>query len=128
MKKAKIKKVEKKEKNIQNDTYSFKNLVLITLILVALFFIFYLITTLFVKPVEKNVSNNSITQINLNKITINNLLSQKENEYYVIATKNPKNSKANYLELYNKYIEAYKKIEESLSFYNVNLDDAINKN
>lgn len=127
MKKAKLKKIEKKEKNVQKDTYSFKNLLLIIVILVVLFSIFYFITTLFVKPEEKNVTNNQITEINSKKIVINKLLSQKEEEYYVIATKKPKNSKANYLELYNNYIEAYKKEEGSLPFYNVNLDDAINK-
>lgn len=127
VKKAKLKKIDKKEKNVQKDTYSLKNLILIIVILVVVFSIFYFITTLFVKPEEKNVSNEQVTEINSKKIVISKLLNQKENEYYVIATKKPKNSKANYLELYNNYIEKYKTEEGSLTFYNVDLDDAINK-
>ena len=64
----------------------------------------------------------------LTKITLNNLLNRKSDEYYVLATKQSENPQANYTQLYNNYINAYKTKENALPFYNVDLSDAINKN
>lgn len=133
MKKAKlIKNNNQEKKQMENDTYSIKNLLLIIIIISAVFGIFYLITSLIVKPVEQNNTSNTVTEIDSTKITLNHLLDRNEEEYYVLATKeslyNEYGSKINYSELYNNYITNYSSIEDSLPFYYVNLDDALNKN
>ena len=129
MKKAKLIKTEKKEeKQIEKDTYSLKNLLTIIILIVVTLGIFYFITTLVVDPVEQNDINNTITEIDSTKITLNNLLNRKESEYYVLATKESTNLQVNYIMLYNNYINEYKKEEKALPFYNVDLNDALNKN
>ena len=129
MKKEKlIKQTKKEEKQMEKDSYSLKNLVSIIIIIVIILGVFYLITTLVIDPVEVNNTNNSITDIDSTKITLNNLLNRNENEYYVLATKENDNNKINYLELYNNYINTYSSKENALPFYNVDLKDALNKN
>ena len=105
-----------------------RNIIRIILILVITFGVFYLITTLVVNPVEEQTLNNTPTEIGSTKITLNNLLNRKETEYYVLATKESDNSQVNYIMLYNNYISEYKKDEKALTFYNVDLNDALNKN
>lgn len=127
MKKAKLVKNNKKQEIIEKDSYSLKSFLLIILVLVIILGIFYFITTLVVKPVNTIDNNNRVTIIDETKITLNNLLNRKEKEYYVLATKQNNNAQANYQTLYNNYINEYKKQENALTFYNVNLDDALNK-
>lgn len=127
MKKAKLVKNNKKQEIIEKDSYSLKSFLLIILVLVIILGIFYLITTLVVKPVNPTDNDNGVTIIDETKITLNNLLNRKEKEYYVLATKQNNNAQANYQTLYNNYITEYKKQEGALTFYNVNLDDALNK-
>lgn len=127
MKKAKLIKTSKKEVEMKKDSYSLKNLLKIILVLVMVFGIFYFITTLFIKPVINNTSTPT-TEIDATKITLSNLLNRKENEYYVIATKDKDNVQVNYSQLYNNYIREYSSSENALPFYNVDLDDALNKN
>lgn len=129
MKKAKLVKNNKKqETQIEKDSYSLKSFLLIILVLVIILGIFYLITTIVVKPVNSVDNDNRVTIIDEAKITLNNLLNRKAKEYYVLATKENKNVQANYQMLYNNYINEYKKQEKALTFYNINLDDALNKN
>ena len=127
MKKAKLlKQSKKKEIKSNNEGYSIKQLSIIILVLTIVFVIFDFITTLIVKN-EKGESLNSSTQIDSTKIIMNNLLDRKESEYYVLAYKESlyKNySKANYTTIYNQYISDY----NDLTFYRVDLDDALNKN
>ena len=126
MKKAKLIKTE--EKQIEKDTYSLKSLLSIIIIIIIILGAFYFITTLVIHPTQENNNNNTITEIDSTKITLNNLLNRKESEYYVLATKESYNSQVNYIMLYNNYISEYKKDEKALPFYNVDLDDALNKN
>lgn len=127
MKKAKLVKNNKKQEIIEKDSYSLKSFLLIILVLVIILGIFYVITTLVVKPVNPTDNDNGVTIIDETKITLNNLLNRKEKEYYVLATKQNNNTQANYQTLYNNYINEYKKEEKALTFYNINLDDALNK-
>jgi len=130
MKVAKIKKISKKEQPMEEETYSFKNLIKILIILVLIFGIFYFITTFFVKDKNDDLGN-STAVIDSSKITLSQLLSQKEEEYYVIATKkslyDSSYIQTNYIELYNEYINKYKQNEEAKTFYYVDLDNALNK-
>ena len=131
MKKAKIVKNNKKEeiKDIEQ-SYSLKTLLLIITILVIVFVVFYFITTLVVKPAKDNSSNsNSITELDSLKITIDHLLSKKEDEYYVLATRESLyTDKMNYIKIYDSYIKDYNLKENHLPVYKIDLDDALNKN
>lgn len=127
MKKAKLIKNNKKEQVVENDTYSFKKLLLIIIVLSVLFGVFYFITSLLVDPIEKNETDNEVIEIDESLIHLGNLLNRKEKEYYVLATKKSKNNQTDYQNLYNQYITKYTENEESLKFYNVDLDNAINK-
>ena len=127
MKKAKLIKTNKKEVELQQDSYSIKKLFSIVLVLVLIFGIFYFITTLFIKPVINNTSNTT-NELQATKITLNNLLSRKENEYYVLATKKSDNKEVDYINLYNTYITSYSSKENALPFYSIDLSDAFNKN
>jgi len=134
MKKAKIvKKTQNQEINNINDEYSIKTLLLIILIIVLVFTIFYFITSLVVKSSQKvNNKNNTVTEIDSSLITLNHLLDRSTEEYYVLATMGSLydnfDSKINYMELYDKYINKYNTNEDSLPIYKVDLDDALNKN
>lgn len=130
MKVAKIKKISKNEQPVQEETYSIKNMIKILIALFLIFVIFYFITTIFIK--EKNINDdNSTAVIDTSKITISQLLSQKEEEYYVIATKkslyDSSYIQTNYIGLYNEYINKYSQKEDSIKFYYIDLDDALNK-
>lgn len=131
MKTARIRNNNKKEnKEIMVEEYSFKKMLIIIAILILVFLVFYFITTLVVKPVKQDNKNNTITEIDSTKITLNHLLDRKESEYYVLATKSSlyKEFNINYETIYNQYITDYKKEENALTFYKSNLDDALNKN
>ena len=137
MKKAKIVKLEKsdqqsKVKDIE-ESYSVKKFIFIILVLVLVFATFYFITTLVVKSEKlETTSNNIVPQIDTSKILISQLLDRSQEEYYVLAIKpslyDNYTSRANYTEIYNKYIKDYSSKENSLKFYKVDLDDALNKN
>lgn len=131
MKTARIRNNNKKEQKevITEEEYSMKKMVIIIVSLIVVFLVFYFITTLVVKPVKQNNTDNTRTEIDSTKITLNHLLDRKESEYYVLATKSSLYSKlnVNYETIYNQYITDYKKEENALTFYKLNLDDALNK-
>lgn len=132
MKVAKIrKKTEEKEKNNISESYSIKSMIKILFILLLIFGAFYLITTFLVKDRAPD-SDNNVSVIDSTKITLSQLLNRNEDEYYVIATKaslyESSYVETNYIEFYNNYINKYKQKENSLAFYYVDLDSALNKN
>lgn len=128
MKKAKIKKQQHKE-IIVNEEYSIKGMLKILLILIIIFGTFYFVTTLLIKPKVENKNNPVV--IDSSKIIMNQLFTRPNKEYYVIAIKESLYGsvyqKTNYTEIYNNYIKKYKNKEETLPFYYINLDDALNK-
>ena len=133
MKVAKIKKQVKKQDINSVETYSLKSMIKILVTLLVIFGIFYFITVLLVdNRKEENEDNNAVSVIDSSKIILSQLLNRKEDEYYVIATKESlyKSSyiKTNYVEFYNNYINSYKQQENSVAFYYVDLDNALNKN
>lgn len=117
---------------MEKNEYSLKKMISIIIVLLIILVAFYFITILVVKPVKDDNIDNSITEINSTKITLNNLLNRSEDEYYVLVTKESLydaiNSKIDYTQLYNNYINEYSSLENALQFYNVDLDDALNKN
>ena len=130
MKAAKLRKNTKKQESIENiEQYSLKSMIVIVAIIAGIFLLFYFITTFLVKPVIQNNLNNTSTEINSTKITLNNLLNRSDDEYYVLCTKQSLyNENLDYNVIYNNYINDYSKKDESLKFYTVDLDDAFNKN
>ena len=130
MKVARIKKKESKEVVNIEEGYSLKNMLKIIAILLVIFGVFYFITTIFVKD-KNNDNDNSVAVVDSAKITLSQLLNRKEDEYYVIATKasiyDSSYLDTNYISFYNEYINSYKQKENSLSFYYIDLDNALNK-
>lgn len=130
MKTARIRKKGKKETKIVEQEYSIKSLVKIILTISIIFCSFYLITKLLVKPSSDNEVNQSV--IDNTKITMNQLLNRKSNEYYVLATKESLYNKTayhntSYMQIYNSYINKYIEKDDSLEFYYIDLDNALNK-
>ena len=130
MKVAKLKKVEEKKKPVEvNDEITVKNMIITVLIISIVLAVFYFITVLVVKPL---VEPKQITpvQFDSNKITMGQLKTRSENEYYVLAVKESNHmnlySDMNYITLYNNYINTYSKKEGSLKFYKIDMDDALN--
>lgn len=130
MKVARRKVQRKEEVKEVAETYSIKNMLIIIISICIVFAIFYVITTFVVKDNKEISNDNNIAVIDNTKIVLSQLLSRKEKEYYVIATNTNSSSyiDANYLNIYNNYINQYKQKENSIPFYYVNLDDALNKN
>lgn len=130
MKIAKIRKKEEKKKESVTEEYSLKGMMKILVILLIIFGVFYFITTLLVKTSEDENDNSNVV-VDSSKITVSQLLNRNDEEYYVIATKKSLYEssyvKTDYIEIYNNYINQYKQEENSLSFYYIDLDDALNK-
>ena len=137
MKRARIRnnKNNKDREIIVNEEYSISKLLKIVFIISLIFSLFYIITIF----VSKNISDDSDSSVKStlvedfdNKISFGELLTQEEEEYYVLATmeskyKNVGNYSAAYITLYNNYIKDYKEKENSLTIYNINLDNVLNK-
>ena len=106
---------------------------MIIIIVVSLIFgIFYLITTLLVdEDTENKIENENSVVVDNTKITLGQLLTRTEEKYYVLATMPSLYSKSyiktDYIEIYNNYINKYKSKENSIKFYYIDLDDALNK-
>lgn len=130
MKKAKLRKAEETKEMEVIESYSIKSVIKIILVVAIIFAIFYAITTIVVEktPVSEE---NSVVVIDSTKITLGQLLNRKEEQYFVLATKpslyKSANTYANYTEFYNNYINKYNQQTDSLEFYYVDLDDAMNK-
>ena len=52
------------------------------------------------------------------------IFSRSDSEYYVIAY----NESGKFKDIYNKYIDKYNSKDSHIKFYEINLDDAFNKN
>lgn len=131
MKVAKIKQKQKKEIINSEEVYSLKRMIKIVIALLAIFCFFYFITILLVDN-KKSDENNSVSVIDSSKIILSQLLTRNEEEYYVIATQSSLYDSSyietSYIKFYNNYINTYSQKEDSLKFYYVDLDSALNKN
>lgn len=130
MKVARVRKKEEIKREKETNEYSVKRIIKILGCVVLVFVIFYFITVLLVNnKKEDNVDSPAV--IDSSKIILNQLLSQNEEEYFVIATKaslyEASYLNMDYIALYSDYITDYKKNEDALTFYYVDLDDALNK-
>lgn len=127
---SKIGKIKNKEnKRIIEEDYSedfsivkFISIIMIIMIVLGVFFV---ITTFVAKkPVVKENTANSVIRDEM--VTIGNMLSQKESDYYVLAYKNERGKKTN-LDIYERYIKDITTNNKEFKLYKVNLSDAMNK-
>lgn len=126
MRKIKQKKIKEQPVTL-DDNYQAKNMFIIIIIIVVLLVPLYFITTLVLdnnKKETKTTENNTPVEIQTEKILVGQLLNRKDSSYYVIAYK--KDNKMS--SLFNQYINDYKKNEEHLNIYKIDLDEGLNKN
>lgn len=119
----KMQNINKKTDNIeQTNTDQIKKLIILVLTVTAIFFIFYGITILVLNNDNKKEKSTE-THIDLEKILISQILSQPENDYYVLITieKDANNG------TYNSLKEEYYKKENHKKIYLANLNDPMNK-
>ena len=108
-----------------NEEFSFTKFIGIILIILIVLGVFYTITTLVAKkPETKEETRSSVIDEEL--VTISNMLSKKESDYYVLAFKSETDKKSN-LNVYNMYLKDIKEKNKDFKLYRVNLGDAINK-
>lgn len=131
MKAAKIRKSKEEKVEMVNEGYSIKSMVKIIISILVIFGIFYGITVLIVEDKEvPELKQESV--LDSSKITVGQLLSRKEKEYYVLAHKESLYEtsgyvESSYLDIYELYIREYINKEDSLEFYYIDLDNALNK-
>ena len=131
MKTARIRKKEVKEQKVEQQEYSLKSMAIILLIISIVFCLFYFLTTLLAKPATNDEQTQSV--IDNSKITMSQLLNRNQDEYYVLAIKESLYNKSGYIDtdyikIYNSYINKYTQKDNSLNFYYIDLDNALNKN
>ena len=108
MKVAKLKKTKEKKQvmNIEESEFTIKNLIKTLIIIFLVLAIFYFITVLVVKPLTQP-KNTTPVQLDSSKITMGQLLTRKEENYYVLAVK-----ESAQLDLYiHGYIRYYLKLD-----------------
>lgn len=126
---GKAKKMNNK-KGINTFTYSdneMSKLIVLILVVALVFAIFYVITLLVTgkDTAETDVSNseNLDVTIQYQKILAGNVLSQKNDEYYVLAYFNDDQ----YLNFYKSYLDFYKSnVDGSVPYYFIDLDEVFN--
>ena len=129
MKVAKIKKTDKKVEKIEfNEELTPKKFIITIASILLVLAVFYFITTLVVKPIINSRKSDPV-QFDSSKITMGQLLSRSEKRYYALAVKRSEHLEMatfNFIELYNSYIESYKKKDNALNVYWIDMDDAFN--
>ena len=123
MKKIKQKKIKQQPITL-DDNYQAKNMFIIIIVIIVLLVPLYFITTLVLNNQNtEEIKNNNPVKIQNEKILVGQLLNRKESSYYVIAYK--KDNKM--INLFDNYINDYKKKEDYLPFYKIDLNDGFNK-
>lgn len=98
-------------------------LIKITVIIVIVFAVFYVITKLVTEDNKIDDSKEEKAEIQYQEIMLGNLLKQPESEYYVLVMFEDDI----YNSLYNNYFVQYDKKDNSLSKYEVNINNIFNK-
>ena len=108
--------------NDNESSFSIKNLFIILAIMATIFVGFYFITEY---VLENKTDSREIQEsvIQRDKIIFGQLFNRSESEYYVIAYRDDSKAKS----LYDKYITDYKKKENHLKVYEINLNESFNK-
>lgn len=107
-----------------NETDEFRRFVIIIIIIAVIALVFYFLA---VAVANKNnalkyKNNSEASQIEYDEIIIGEMFN-KTNEYYVLLLKKDNDFKT----IYENYIKTYKKKDNSLNVYKVDLSNAFNK-
>lgn len=133
-KKVDVKQVNQKAENEKNNLKNKKentslvtnnemaNLVKIILVIVAIFLIFYGITSIVTKNNTDNNQTGNVT-IQYDEILLGTLFEQPNSEYYVLVTKEDDY----YTSTYTSLLSAYASEKNAIRFYTANLDNGFNK-
>lgn len=107
------------------ENYNIKQLSLYILIIMAILLIFYGITVIVTNNSKENSSevNDDQTIIDYEEILVQNIYSQKEETYYVLASLSDDEN----LSSYNNSLSVYEEMENSLKVYTINLSSSFNK-
>lgn len=119
MKHNKIK--QKEEVNMEKG--EIQKLLALTLLVLAIFFIFYGITLLILNKENNNENEIVPSEIQYKEIIASQVLKQNENNYYVLVFMNEDSSNS----LYDLYKGKYEALENHDKVYLVNLDNPMNK-
>lgn len=100
-------------------------LILLIIIVAIAFAIFYVITLFVVKKDESttDTEKNIEVTIQYEKILVGNILSQSNDEYYVLVYTDDDQ----YVDLYKNYLMYYEQNEEAVPYYYAELDNIFNK-
>ncbi|NLL45120.1 MAG: hypothetical protein GX247_05605 [Mollicutes bacterium] len=121
---AKTKKGKKKEKvTITTETNEIKELTKIIVSILLIFLLFFTITYLLTKKEDKLPPLEEELEIQYDEILIGELLNKKENEYYVLVTKEDDH----FVDLYKAYLQEYEDREKAIRVYYSNLDNVFNQ-
>lgn len=106
------------------EKFDIKKLFIFIIIILIVFFVFYGLTILITnnkkqETKEETTSNEDIV-IDYETILAKNIYNQKEESYYVLATKSSDD--------FSTLITNYQKIDNALKIYYVDLDSAFNQN
>lgn len=125
---GKIKLIKKNVDNQQNKESilqrgEIKNLIILVLIIVAIFFIFYGITAI-IDPGNKPKDPEIVEEtIQYNEIMVGQILNRSDESYYVLVV----NKENEYNGLYESYLDMYVSKNKDGNYYTVDLNNAFNQ-
>lgn len=112
------------KKEVVKEPDEMKRLIQLILILVLIFVSFYALTKFLLdrKKTDDIVPAEKVVTIQYNQILLTNLLTQKNEHYYVMAFSGEDYATG----IYNVYMTQYSEKEKALRFYTVDLKDHFN--
>lgn len=125
LRKIKQKKIKQQPITL-DDNYQAKNMFIIIIVIAVLLVPLYFITNLVIGKDTKSESKSTNTkevEIQTEKILVGQLLNRNKSEYYVLADKRDNKMST----LFDNYLNDYKKKEDHLEVYKIDLDDGLNK-
>ena len=126
---GKIKNVETKsiiKEEEYSEEFSIGKFVSIIIVILLVLGIFYFITSKVAKKKDVDTKTTTNSVINTEMVTIGNMLSKKETDYYVLIYYK-ENTKKSSSQIYEMYMKDIKSNDNSIKFYIANLNDAMNK-
>lgn len=119
--KKNVDKQQNKESLLQRS--ELKNLIILVLVIVAIFFIFYGITAI-IDPGNKQNDPEVVEEtIQYNEIMVGQILNRSDKSYYVLVI----NNENEYNGLYESYLDMYVSKNKDGNYYTVDLDNAFNR-
>lgn len=102
------------------------NLIKIVVIISAVLLVFYFITVIVEKKLNKHdyTIKDEVAVIQYDKIIVGEILNRTDSSYYVLVEK----ESDPYIDLYKTYLTTYSNTENSLRYYTVDLSDIFNRN